>query len=446
MAVKVRFAPSPTGYLHIGNARTALINWLFAKRAGGAFLLRLDDTDAERSTAEFAQGIRDDLAWLGLAWDEEKSQIARLARYAEAGEALIAAGRLYACYETPEELDYKRRRQRARGLPPVYDREGLALSAAQKAAYEAEGRRPHWRFLLDHEETAWDDMVRGHQSYHGAHLSDPVVRRADGTWLYMLPSAIDDIDFGVSHVIRGEDHVTNTAVQIQMFAAMGAAAPVFAHVPLITGPGGAGLSKREGAQAVRDFRAEGIEPEPLCAMLASLGTAEAADPAADMAQLVERFDIRHFGRSQPQFDPAELAAVSARHLHGLSFAQAQARLAEAGLADADERFWLAVRANLARISDARIWWRVLYEPLTPLIEDAEVAAAAAASLPPEPWDGETWAALAEAVKAKTGRKGRALFHPLRLALTGRENGPELKILLPMIGRERALARLSGRTA
>ncbi len=444
--MKVRFAPSPTGYLHIGNARTALINWLFARAHGGQFLLRLDDTDAERSTAAYAQAIRDDLAWMGLTWDEEKSQIARLSRHAEVSDALAASGRLYACYETPEELDYKRRRQRARGLPPVYDREGLSLSAADKARFAAEGRTPHWRFLLKHEETAWDDLVRGPQSYHGAHLSDPVVRRADGSWLYMLPSVIDDVDFAVTHVLRGEDHVTNTAVQIQMFAAMNAPPPAFGHVPLITGPGGEGLSKRDGAQAVRDFRAEGIEPAPMLAMLASLGTAEAADPTADAARLVAAFDVRHFGRSQPQFDPAELTALNARYLHGLDFAAVRARLDEIGLADADAAFWLAVRANLTRLSDAQVWWRVIHLPLTPLIEDAEVAAAAAAALPPEPWDETTWAALTGAVKAATGRKGRALFHPLRLALTGRENGPELKVLLPMIGRDRALARLSGRTA
>lgn len=444
--MKVRFAPSPTGSLHIGNARTALINWLFAKQHGGRFLLRMDDTDAERSTAEFAQGIRDDLAWLGLAWDEEASQVARLARYAEVGAALLAEGRIYACYETPEELEYKRRRQRAKGLPPVYDREGMTLSAAQKAAYEAEGRTAHWRFRLDHAETAWEDLVRGPQAYHGAHLSDPVVRRADGTWLYMLPSAIDDADLGITHVIRGEDHVTNTAVQIQMFQAIGAAVPTFGHVPLITGPGGQGMSKREGSQALRDFRAEGIEAPPLVAMLASLGTAEAADPHADLAALAAAFDIRHFGRSQPQFDPAELAALNARYLHGLDYAAARAGLAAAGLAEADEAFWLAVRANLGRFADARDWWAVTHAPLAPAIEDAEVCAAAAAALPPEPWDETTWARLADAVKAATGKKGRALFHPLRLALTGRENGPELKVLLPMIGRARAHARLSGETA
>lgn len=444
--MKVRFAPSPTGYLHIGNARTALINWLFAKAAGGGFLLRMDDTDAERSTDAFARGIREDLAWLGLDWDEEASQAARLGRYAEVGAALIAAGRLYACYETPEELEYKRRRQRARGLPPVYDREGLALTEARKAAFEAEGRAPHWRFRLDRAETAWDDLVRGHQAYHGGHLSDPVVRRADGTWLYMLPSVIDDVDLGVTHVIRGEDHVTNTAVQIQMFEAMGAPVPTFGHVPLITGPGGEGMSKREGSQAVRDFRADGIEPAPMLAMLACLGTAEAADPHADLATLVARFDIRHFGRSQPQFDPAELSALNARYLHGLDFAQARAGLAAAGLEAADEAFWLAVRANLGRFADAREWWAVIHAPIAPSIEDAEVCAAAAAALPPEPWNEATWSALAEAAKAATGKKGRALFHPLRLALTGRENGPELKVLLPMIGRARALARLSGETA
>ena len=446
MALKVRFAPSPTGHLHLGNVRTALVNWLFARHAGGTFLLRMDDTDVERCTEAFTRGIREDLVWLGLTWDEEKAQSARFARYDAAAERLIEAGRLYACYETPEELEYKRRRQRARGLPPVYDREGLTLSADQKAAYEAEGRRPHWRFTLRHRETSWDDLVRGHQSYHGGHLSDPVVRRADGTWLYLLPSAIDDGDFGVTHVIRGEDHVTNTAVQIQMLQALEMPVPVFAHLPLMTGPGGEGLSKRMGSKAVRDFRADGIEPQPLLAMLAALGTSEAPDPARGLDDLARDFDIARFGRAQPQFDPAELALLNGRYLHGLDFAAARPHLEALGLAGADEAFWCAVRPNLSRFADARTWWTVVEGPQAPVIEDSALAAAAAGLLPPEPWNEATWTAWTADLAAETGKRGRALFHPLRLALTGRETGPELKALLPLIGRMRARARLCGETA
>jgi len=446
MAVKVRFAPSPTGFLHIGNVRTALLNWLLARSQNGCFLLRMDDTDTVRSTVEFANGIREDLQWLGMTWDEEASQLTRLDRYEDVGQKLLDEGLLYACYETPEELDYKRRRQRSRGLPPIYDREGETLTTEQIAAFEAEGRKPHLRFKMSDKEIAWDDMARGHQSYQGAKLSDPVVRRADGSWLYMLPSVIDDIDLGVTHVLRGEDHVTNTAVQMQMFDALGAALPEFAHVPLITGPGGAGMSKREGTQAIRDFRAEGVEAAPLLSMLASLGTSDAADPMADAAQLAANFDVTSYGRSQPQFDPAELFAISARYLHGLDFAKAQPRLQAMGLCGATEAFWLAVRANLQKFSDAQQWWDVINSEITPVIEDAEFAAEAAALLPAEPWDETTWSALTSAVKAKTGRKGKSLFHPLRMALTGLENGPELKVLLPMIGRERALARLSNKTA
>ncbi len=446
MAMKVRFAPSPTGFLHIGNVRTALLNWLLAKSQGGQFLLRMDDTDLERSTQEYADSIREDLTWLGMTWDEEERQACRLDRYDEVGKQLEERGLLYACYETPEELEYKRRRQRARGLPPIYDREGERLTAEQKAAFEAEGRKPHWRFKLHDAEIAWDDMARGRQSYQGSNLSDPVVRRADGSWLYMLPSVIDDIDFGITHVLRGEDHVTNTAVQMQMFEALGAPMPAFAHVPLITGPGGQGMSKRLGTQSIRDFRAEGVEATPLLSMMASLGTSDAPDPLADLATLAERFDVTAYGRSQPQFDPADLRMLSARYLHGLPFEKAEPRLKAMGLDAADEAFWNAVCANLFVFADVQQWWDVIHAPIDPVIEDADVTKAALAALPAEPWDETTWGVLTKAVKEQTGKKGKGLFHPLRLALTGRENGPELKVLLPMIGRARAEARLAGQKA
>ncbi len=449
MNLKVRFAPSPTGRLHVGNARIALVNWLLARAGGGAFVLRIDDTDAERSRPEFVAGIEEDLRWLGLTWEERVFQSRRLARYRDAAEALKAAGRLYPCYETPEELEYKRRRQRARGRPPVYDRAALALSDDDRRRLEAEGRRPHWRFKLDEaEEVCWHDLVRGPSHVQAGSLSDPVVIRADGTFLYMLPSAVDDIALGITHVVRGEDHVTNTAAQIQMMRALGGDAPAFAHVPLLLGAEGEGLSKRLGSASLADLRAGGIEPEALASLLAKLGSSEPVEPRLSLADLAAEFDIARLGRASPRFDPAELDHLNARLLHAMSFTQAAPRLRALGLPDVDAPFWEAVRPNLARLSDAAEWWAVCRGPVRPEIaaEDRDWLREAAALLPPEPWGEETWAAFAAAVRGATGRKGKALFRPLRLALTGREHGPELKVLLPLVGRARARARLVGETA
>ena len=445
MTVLVRFAPSPTGLLHVGNARVALINWLFAKAHGGYFLLRYDDTDLERSRQEYVDGIAEDLKWLGLAWDKKAFQSKRIAAYEAAAEKLKVAGRLYACYETPEELEFKRNRLRARNLPPVYDRAGLHLKPAERAALEAEGRKPHWRFKLDHRDEQWEDMVRGTSHVDCASLSDPVLIRADGTFLYTLPSVVDDIDLGVSHVIRGEDHVTNTAPHLQLFKALGAEPPTFAHLPLMTDISGAGLSKRLGSLSLRDLREQGIEPMAVASLLAKLGTSDAIEARASLDLLVDEFEVDHFSRATPKFDPTELGHLNARLLHAMSFDEAQPRLAALGI-DAPAAFWEAVKANLAGLSEAKEWWQVVAGPVTPVIEDAGFTQAAADLLPPEPWDQATWSQLSNAVKAATGRKGRELFHPLRLALTGRENGPELKNLLPLIGRDKALARLSGHTA
>lgn len=443
MSPVVRFAPSPTGLLHVGNARVALLNWLFAKGAGGSFILRLDDTDLERSKEEYADAIRDDLTWMGLSWDRLERQSARLEKYAAAAEALKASGRLYPCYETPDELELRRKVQLGRGLPPVYDRAALKLTPEDVARYEAEGRRPHWRFKLDHDDVRWNDCVRGQSHYHGANLSDPVLIRADGSFLYTLPSVVDDIEFAVTHVLRGEDHVTNTAPQIQLFRALGAEPPAFAHLPLLTGASGEGLSKRLGSGSLRDLRATGIHPLALASLLAKLGTSDAIDIRHSLAELAAEFDWHKFSRGTPKFDSAELERLDARLMHSATFAEVKDRL---GIPGADEEFWLAVRGNLNHLDDAALWWAICRQDLAPVIEDAAFSEAAAALLPPAPWDATTWGTWTDAVKQQTGRKGKALFHPLRLALTGRENGPELKTLLPLIGPGRAKARLMGETA
>lgn len=442
-AVKVRFAPSPTGLLHVGNARLALINWLFTRHRDGSFLLRMDDTDTERSRPEYAAAIEEDLRWLGCEWDEFARQSDRLSRYDAAVAHLKASGRLYPCYETPDELSLKRRVQQSQGRPPIYDRAALKLADADRTKLEAEGRRPHWRFLLADEAVEWDDLARGPVHFEPGHMSDPVLIREDGHPLYTLSSVVDDGELGITHVIRGEDHVANTAVQVQLFHAFGFDVPEFGHLPLLLGDDGKPLSKRLESLSLRALREEGIEARALCAYLAHLGTPLAATGEEDMQTLAARFDIAAFGRAAPRFDRAELEHLNARVLHHLSFEEARDRL---GVEEADEAFWLAVRPNLLRLSEAAEWWRILHGDVQPVIEDEKFCRTAASLLPPEPWDDDTFKVWTEAVKTATGAKGRALFMPLRLALTGMEHGPELRVLLPMLGRERALARLSGETS
>jgi glutamyl-tRNA synthetase len=447
MSVAVRFAPSPTGMLHVGNIRLALINWLFARSQGGSFLLRLDDTDIERSTAEFAAGIERDLGWLGLGWDRFARQSDRLDRYHLAMEALKRSGRLYPCYETAEELSLKRKSLLGRSLPPIYDRSALKLSDEDRARLEAEGRRPHWRFLLRHDPVEWDDLVRGPQHFHGRDLSDPVLIREDGRILYTLSSIVDDIELGITHVIRGEDHVANTAVQIQLWQALDGPVPTFAHLPLLSDATGAALSKRLGSIGISHLRdEEGVEPMAINSLLAKLGTSDAIEARLTLAELVAEFDMAKVSRGAPKFDPEELKRLNARVLHATPFETIASRLAAKGYAGVDEVFWNAVRANLSRLDDIAEWWHVAREPIQPVVEDPEFAAAAASLLPPEPWDDTTWGAWTNAVKTATGRKGKALFMPLRQALTGLDHGPELKNLLPLIGRERASARLAGQVS
>lgn len=434
-----RFAPSPTGRLHVGNLRTALHNWLFARASGGRFLLRIDDTDRARSEERYVDAIRADLAWLGLDWDGEARQSERFAVYEARFKGLVAAGRIYPCFETPQELELKRKIQLGRGLPPVYDRAALKLTDAERAAFAAEGRHPHWRFRLDHDSPIeWHDLVRGPQRFDPKLMSDPVIRRADGSWLYLLPSVIDDIDLGISHVVRGEDHVSNTAAQVQMFAALGADVPAFAHEALLTGSEGK-LSKRLGATDVDHFRGEGIEPMALAAKLARIGTSVPVEPVTDFAPLIERFDFATFGRAPARFDEAELVSLNARIVHQLSFDEVADRLPE-GM---DARAWEAVRPNLARVADAADWWAVIAgdiaEPAAE--EDRDYLRAAIDAAGAIDWAGDPWHALTAALKETTGRKGKPLFLPLRRALTGRDHGPDMAALLPLIGRDRALARL-----
>ncbi|TFI56971.1 glutamate--tRNA ligase [Sphingomonas parva] len=439
MSVVTRFAPAPTGSLHVGNIRTAIHNWLWARKNNGRFLLRFDDTDRTRSSEESAESIRRDLAWLGLGHDEEHRQSARFDRYEDALERLRASGRVYPAYETAQELDLKRKVHLGRGKPPVYDRAALQLSDEERARLEAEGRRPHWRFRLDHDAAIeWDDLVRGRQHFDPALLSDPVIRREDGSWLYMLPSTVDDIDMGVTHVVRGEDHVTNTALQIQMFEALGAPAPAFAHEALLVGSEGK-LSKRLGSLGTEAMKAEGIEPLAILAKLARIGTSLPVEPVADPSSLVEAFDFATFGRAPARFDLEELKALNARIVHGLPFSAVADRLPK-GMGAED---WAAIRPNLKSVAEAGDWWAILHghvEAAAPE-EDRAFLAQAADAAAALGWGATPWADLVAALKGSSGRAGKALFLPLRRALTGRDSGPEMAALLPLIGRDETIARL-----
>ncbi len=448
MTVRVRFAPSPTGRLHVGNIRTGLINWLFAKgqQAGGdgVFVLRIDDTDLERSTKEYETGIETDLTWLGMTWDERYQQSARFDVYTQAVERLKAAGRLYPAYETQVELDLRRKVQLSQSLPPVYDRAALKLTEADRQALEAEGRKPHWRFRLEGKRVKWNDLARGPCEVDTTSLSDPVLIREDGAFLYTLPSVVDDIDMTITHVIRGEDHVTNTGVQIEIFEALGAKPPEFAHTTLLVGSDGAGLSKRLGSLSIMDLREQGYEPLAIVSHLAKIGTSHTLEPAHSIMDLAEGFAFDKMARHPGRYDFEDLAKMNAATLHGMDYAAVQARLAELG-ADLGEAFWLAIRSNLSRFADAGLWARVVSGVATPIVEDQAFLTQAAALLP-EKLDGDSWHAWTEAVKAATGAKGKGLYAPLRQAVTGEARGPEMGPLLALIGREKALKRLAGEPA
>lgn len=432
MNVVTRFAPSPTGRLHVGNIRTALHNFLFAKKHRGRFILRIDDTDRERGREEFVEAIRDDLNWLGLEWDSEIRQSQRFDLYEREFERLKAAGRVYGCYETAEELELRRKVLLGRGLPPVYERK--AADAAPP-----EGRSAHWRFRLDHDAPIeWTDLIRGPQRFDPRLLSDPVVRREDGSWLYLLPSVIDDVDLGISHIVRGEDHVTNSAAQIQMFEALGAKPPRFAHEALLVAAEGK-LSKRLGSYGVEHLRDEGVEPLAMLDVLARIGTSQPVEPAT-LNELVETFDFAHFGRAPAHFDPHDVELINARLLHRLDFSAVADRLPQ-GAAEED---WLLLRPNLERLSDFGAWFEVLRGKVdtAELAHDERLLARdAAATAEGLDWSAQPWRALTEALKSSTGRKGRELFHPLRLALTGKDSGPEMAGLVERMGKDRAIERL-----
>jgi glutamyl-tRNA synthetase len=435
----LRFAPSPTGRIHIGNARTAILNWLLAQKTGGQFILRYDDTDTARSKSEYADSIAVDLEWMGIKPSRVEHQSKRLDRYYAAAEKLKASGRLYPCYETADELDRKRKRQAAKHLPPVYDRAALNLTNEDRAKLEAEGRKPHWRFKLDHHQVEWNDLIRGPVHIDTASQSDPVLVREDGTYLYTFCSVVDDIEFGITHIIRGEDHVVNAAVQIEITNALGGAAPNYGHHSLLIGADGAGLSKRLGSLSITAMRESGLEAMAVVSHAALLGTSDSIHPCADYKELVDGFDLAKLSRAPARFDEAELNHLNAKLLHMLPWDAVKDRLGYG-----NEAFWLAVRGNLEKLSDAKAWHEIITGRINPIVsaEDRSFVSDSAKSIPPEPWDSTTWKTWTDALKLATDRKGKQLFMPLRLALTGLDHGPELAALLPLMGRANVLERLT----
>ena len=441
----VRFAPSPTGNIHIGNVRPALMNWLVALKTGGTFILRYDDTDLERSRKEYAEAIAADLKWLGITPDRIEKQSDRFGLYDTVAERLKKMGRLYPCYETPEELDRRRKRLRARGLPPVYDRSALDLGAEQIAAFESEGRSAHWRFKLEIETIKWHDHIRGDIEIDLGSVSDPVLIRADGTYLYTLPSVVDDIDMGISIVIRGEDHVTNTAVQIQLFNLLSGKSPQFAHHNLLTSMTGEGLSKRLGSLSIQSLREKGYEGISVATFAVLVGTSEAISPSGDLEELSKIFELSKVSKSPAKFDETELQSLNTRQVHQMTYVSACAHLEKHISAELSEELWVAVRGNLELFSDIHVWLKIVNEGPDEIdleSPDREFVIQAAEYLPSAPWDANTWKTWTNTLKEKTGRKGKSLFMPLRLALTGKSHGPELAALLPVIGPDKTRARLS----
>ncbi|MBL4786019.1 MAG: glutamate--tRNA ligase [Cohaesibacteraceae bacterium] len=441
----VRFAPSPTGNIHIGNVRPALMNWLVALKTGGTFILRYDDTDLERSRTEYAEAIAADLKWLGITPHRIEKQSDRFGLYDTVAERLKKMGRLYPCYETPEELDRRRKRLRARGLPPVYDRSALDLSDEQIAAFESEGRSAHWRFKLEIENINWHDHIRGDIEIDLGSVSDPVLIRADGTYLYTLPSVVDDIDMGISMVIRGEDHVTNTAVQIQIFNLLSGKSPEFAHHNLLTSMTGEGLSKRLGSLSIQSLREKGYEGISVATFAVLVGTSEAIAPSGDLEELAKIFELTKVSKSPAKFDETELLSLNTRQVHQMTYVSACAHLENHIAAELSEELWVAVRGNLEKFSDIHVWLKIVNEGPDEIdleSSDREFVIQAAEYLPSAPWDANTWKTWTNTLKEKTGRKGKSLFMPLRLALTGKSHGPELAALLPVIGLDKTRALLS----
>ncbi len=437
----LRFAPSPTGYLHVGNARVALINWLFAKKNRGRFFLRIDDTDVKRSEAKYLKAIEEDLSWMGLDWNQKIHQSSRTEVYQRIFSQLKESKRIYPCYETQEELALKRKGQLSRGLPPIYDRSALKLTAKKKEEFEKQGIQPYWRFHLKSKNISWNDLVHGSIKFTDISLSDPVIFRSDGIPLFTVSSVVDDIEMGITHIVRGDDHITNSAAQIEIFHALDKTPPTFCHLPLVRDSSGEGLSKRIGSASVRDIRAKGIEPMAVNSVLARLGSSDPIKPFHDIKTLLHEFDIARFSKSSPKFSLSETFRINTQILQNFSFGEIIKRMGK--IKDIDENFWNIIKENVETFDDIKKWQKVCFGSIDPAIEDVDFLMVAVKLLPREKFDQDTWGQWIKKIKKETGRAGVELFMPLRLAITGFQHGPELQKLLPVIGREKVISRLKG---
>ncbi len=441
--MKVRFAPSPTGKLHVGNIRVALMNYLYCKANEGKFLLRIDDTDFVRSTKEFEEGIRADLNWLGIKWDEIEYQSKRNDIYDKARDGLIEKGLLYPCYEDSEELDVKRKILTSMGKPPIYDRAALKLTNEEKAQLEAKGRKPHYRFKLSGKRVVWNDLVRGNQTVDTSSMSDPVLIREDGAYLYTLPSVVDDVDLGVTHVIRGEDHVTNTGAQIEIFEALSGTRPEFGHFPLLVGKDGEGLSKRLGSLSIESMREDGTSAMAILSLLAKLGTSDPVEAVKKIDNLIAGFSFAKIGRAPARFSPDDVARLDIQLLHLSSYEEVKGNLASLE-SDLGAEFWEIIRPNINKLDEAKIWVNVVNGEIDPIIEDKDFCEKAFNCLPVSELGAQSWQEFTNKVKELTGAKGKDLFMPLRKALTGQAHGPDMGRLFPMIGLEKSKLRLQGK--
>ena len=439
--VKVRFAPSPTGFLHIGNFRTALVNFLFARKENGHFMLRIDDTDHERSSLEFEKAIIEDLSWMNFKWDSLEKQSTRLKRYDKALETLLDKKRAYACYETAEELSLKRKAQLSSGKPPVYDRSSLKLSDSDVADLKSKGKKPHYRFLLDHSEVTWNDLIKGGSKYHMSSLSDPVILREDGRVIYTLASVVDDIDFDITHILRGEDHMTNSAAQIQLFEALGSAAPNLGHLSLLTDISGAGLSKRLGSLSLKDLRNEGIHPMAISSLLSKVGTSDPVEIKKEIKTIILDFDINKFGKSKSKFDKNELSILNSKIYQLIDFEEIDEDLNKMNISITKE-FWNLIRGNIALLKNVKDWWNICFGTIDTIIENQDFLDLALEVLPIDQFNEKTWSTWTKKLSQVTGKKGKELYMPLRLCLTGQNKGPEMADLILMMGRDKVIKRLS----
>ena len=440
---KVRFAPSPTGYLHIGNFRTALINFLFAKNKNGHFMLRIDDTDDERSLQKYEDAIKEDLSWVGINWDSLEKQSSRLSYYDQALQKLLDKKRAYPCFETAEELSLKRKKQLSSGKPPIYDRSALNLSDSDIADLKAKGKSPHYRFLLDHTDVNWNDLVKGVSQYNMSNLSDPVIIREDGRVIYTLASVVDDIDFGVTDILRGEDHMTNSAAQIQLFEALESSPPNLGHLSLLTDISGAGLSKRMGSISLRDLKDEGFQPMAISSLLSKVGSSDAIEIFRDINQIISDFDISKFGKSKPKFDKNELRGLNSKLFKLLDFSDISNQLKKFNFKISSD-FWELVKGNIENLEELELWWNIIYGNIEPKYNDENFLNTALETLPEGNFDKNTWTNWTSILMKETGRKGKELYNPLRMCLTGQNKGPEMATLVFLMGREKVLERLTNK--